>query len=287
MISEARHEVAVTSAMAPPGGSCKLLHWFVGGTLRGDDYLQLLFHLDHCARCFDRVRAFPQEKRRQLYALISGLEEGVLEEPEADQEADRDEEEAPMLIRENRPLQTEAREELDPVNASVNFTHVARLLEQEIRDTDDEIERLKAQLSAMEDRGIKLRVDWEHLQAASQILERYKGAGPPKVVTSVPFVPSRTDYAGVTQREAIIQTLSQNPPQALNKKLLTQELIDGGFPFRSVERAERQNAVYQTCRRMVERHELVMTIHGRDSFYQLANSSGSGADHRNVASGSG
>ena len=113
MIAEARHEAAVTNGMPPSSGSCNLINRFVGGTLRGDDYLQLLIHLDHCPRCFDRVRSFPQQKRQELYALQNGLEEVVFEEPAADEESDQDEEEATMLVHENRPRLAEVRAELD------------------------------------------------------------------------------------------------------------------------------------------------------------------------------
>ncbi len=283
MIPEARHEVAVTNGMPPSSGSCRLLDRFVGGILHGDDYLQLLIHLDHCPRCFDRVRSFPQQKRQELYALQDGLEEVVFEEPAADPEVDRDEEEATMLVHENRPRLAEVCTEQDFPEPSADFSHVANLLEQEMRVTDEEIEKLKARLSALEDRRTELKADLEHLEAATQILERFKGAGAPKVATPVPFLRSKMNFSSVTQREAILQVLGQNASQPLNKKLLTQALIDGGFPFRSVERTERQNAVYQTCRRMVEGHELLMTIHGRDAFYQLVNGNGARAEHHSVA----
>lgn len=282
MISEARHEAAVTNGMPPLSGSCNLINSFVGGTLRGDDYLQLLFHLDHCPRCFHRVRSFPEQKRQELYALQNGLEE-VEFEPTADQETDHDEEEATMLAPENRPRLAEVRVELNSQSSSADFSQVANLLEQEMRVTDEEIEKLKAKLSALEGRRTELKADLEHLAAATQILERFKGAGTPRVVAPVPFVRSKMNFSAVTQREAILQILGQNASQPLNKKLLTQALIDGGFPFRSVERTERQNAVYQTCRRMVEGRELLMTIHGRDAFYQLVNGNGSRTGHHSVA----
>ncbi|MFB3902355.1 MAG: hypothetical protein ACE15E_02795 [Acidobacteriota bacterium] len=92
----------------------------------------------------------------------------------------------------------------------------------------------------------------------------------------------RTSFANLTQREAILQILRQNPRKALDKRLLTQALIEGGFPFRSADRAERRNGVYQTCRRMVEKQELLMTIRGRHAFYQLTDIV-SQKGHRNVA----
>lgn len=188
-----------------------------------------------------------------------------------------------MLAHESRPRLAEVRAELESPSPSADFSHVAKLLEQEMRATDEEIEKLKARLSALENRRTELKADLEHLEAATQILERFRGAGTPKVVTPVPFVRSKMNFSSATQREAILQVLGQNASQPLNKKLLTQALIDGGFPFRSVERTERQNAVYQTCRRMVEGHELLMTIHGRDAFYQLVNGNGSRTEHHSVA----
>ncbi|MFB3906348.1 MAG: hypothetical protein ACE15E_23130 [Acidobacteriota bacterium] len=283
MISEARREVAVTNGMPPLSGSCGLLDRFVGGTLRGDDYLQLLFHLDNCPRCFNRVRSFPEQKRQELYALENGLEEAVFEELAADQEADQDGEELTMLVHESRPRLAEVRTEQDLPSPPTDFSHAAKLLEQEMVVADEEIEKLKARLSALETRRAELKADLDHLEAATHILERFTGASTPKVVTPVPFARSKMNFSSVTQREAILQVLGQCPSQALNKKVLTQALIDGGFPFRSVERTERQNAVYQTCRRMVEGNELLMTIHGRDAFYQLVNGNGSRNERHIVA----
>jgi hypothetical protein len=282
MISQVRYDVA-TSEMAPLGGSCGLLHRFVEGTLRGDDYLQLLFHLDHCPRCFDRVRSFPQQKRQQLYALKSGLEEVTLEDSLADP-ADDDDEELTMRVQEDPPRQTVVRE---PSNPPADFGHVAKLLEHEMQVIESEIGEVKAKLSTMEERHAELKADLEHLQAATQILERLRGSDTRKVLTPVPFSLSKMNFAHVTQREAILQVLGEDPSQALNKKLLTQALIDGGFPFRAEERTERQNAVYQTCRRMVEGHELQMTIHNRDAFYQLANGNAPRMAQRNAAKAAG
>lgn len=284
MITEAGQRVELTGAGVRSTGLCGLLDSFVAGALGGNDYLELLFHLDECRRCYERVRSFPQEKRRELYALRGDLKEVVFEESPVVPPAGAGDEEVHMLAHENRTCVTETREEIGSPCRSADFDRVGNLLEHEIRAVEEEIEKLKAKLSIVETKRVELQADLEHILAATQIIERFRGGGP-KISAPVPFARSKASFANVTQREAILQVLSQNPTQAMNKKMLTQSLIDGGFPFRSAERTERQNTVYQTCRRMVEADELMMTIHERDGYYRLVN--GFRGERQNVASAAG
>ncbi|MFB3902377.1 MAG: hypothetical protein ACE15E_02905 [Acidobacteriota bacterium] len=162
------------------------------------------------------------------------------------------------------------REAGTPCASHNEFERVRVLIEQELKAIDSEVEQINARLSGLQAKRGQLEQDLNHLSAASKILEKFEGrvAKPARQ----PVTAIRGNFSNLTQREAILQVLSQNPTQALNKKALTQALIEGGFPFRSVERAERQNTVYQTCRRMVEARELVMLIQGRDGYYRLADS---------------
>ncbi len=173
-----------------------------------------------------------------------------------------------MLPHQGRPPVATGREADVSPGVPGEFDRVRAVIEHEIKEIDAEMEQLKAEMSGLETRRAQLQHDLDHLSAATHILEKFDGRA--AKTARVPFACAKTDCVNLTQREAIFQILRQNPSQALNKKTLTQALIDGGFPFRSVERAERQNAVYQTCRRMVEAHELVMLIQGRDGYYQLA-----------------
>ncbi len=172
-----------------------------------------------------------------------------------------------MLSHQGRPPVTRGQEAGVPSGVPAEFDQVRAVIEQEIKGIDGEMEQLKAKLSVLEAKRAQLGHDLEHVSAAAKIVERFDG--PPARTAPVPFARVKTNCTNLTQREAILRILIQNPSQALNKKTLTQTLVDGGFPFRSVEKAERQNTVYQTCRRMVESGELVMLIQGRDGYYRL------------------
>jgi hypothetical protein len=173
-----------------------------------------------------------------------------------------------MLPQQNRPPVTTNRDADRPSTLPGDFDRIRALLEQDLKGIDGEIEQIKSKLSALEARRAQVQRDLEHLFAAIRILARFEER--PAGTAPVLLVRPKNDFANLTQREAILHILGQNPSQALNKKTLTQALVDGGFPFRSVERSERQNTVYQTCRRMIETNELIMLIQGRDAYYRLA-----------------